>query len=163
MMSPRMTTAALWLAATLLATLAVAGWRNAVPRPESLAGPDLRAPTDAYRTAPESLTRASAVIVARDPFRLERRPPTVAYEPEVGAVALAWLPDVARPTLVLKGLVGGPPWQAVLEGVPGRDGAVLVRRGDTLGALRVRAVGRDTVIVQGMDTTWRLTVRHLWP
>jgi hypothetical protein len=50
----------------------------------------------------------------------------------------------------------------LLDSVPGRDGSVLVRKGDTLGGLRVRSIGRDTVIVQGVDSTWRLIVRQPW-
>ena len=57
----------------------------------------------------------------------------------------------------------GPPWQALLEGVPGREGtAVVVRRGDVLGDLRIRDVTGTTVTVVGPDTTWRLTVRKGW-
>jgi hypothetical protein len=37
-----------------------------------------------------------------------------------------------------------------------------VRRGDSLGTLIVRAVGRDTVTINGADTTWRLTVKRSW-
>jgi hypothetical protein len=63
---------------------------------------------------------------------------------------------------VLRGIIGGPPWSAILEGIPGREGSVVLRRGDTIAALRVRAVRRDTVVVEGADTTWRLTVKRTW-
>ena len=65
-----------------------------------------------------------------------------------------------RRPLVLRGLLGGPPWNAVLEGLPGHEGAVVMRLGETLAGLRVRAVLRDTVFVQGTDTSWKLTVRR---
>jgi len=46
--------------------------------------------------------------------------------------------------------------------VPGRQGGTLVKSGDRLGDLRIRSVTRDQVVVQGADTTWRLTVRRPW-
>jgi len=58
--------------------------------------------------------------------------------------------------------VFGPPWQAVLEGIPGKQGSVVVRVGDVFGELRIRSIRRDTVVVQGADTTWKLTVRRTW-
>jgi hypothetical protein len=56
----------------------------------------------------------------------------------------------------------GPPWQAVVEGIPGREGGVVVREGEVLGELRVRSIKRDTVVVVGFDTTWALAVRRPW-
>ena len=72
-----------------------------------------------------------------------------------------------KPVLVLRGVVGGPGaqrWEAVLDGVPGRERGVVVRAGDVLGgaagagALRVRQVDAGGVVITGMDTTWRLNV-----
>jgi hypothetical protein len=39
---------------------------------------------------------------------------------------------------------------------------VLVRQGDAVGDLKIRVVGRDTVVIQGADTTWRLTLKRPW-
>jgi hypothetical protein len=64
--------------------------------------------------------------------------------------------------LVLAGTVGGPPWAALVEGIPGREGAVLVRAGDVLGTLTVRTVKRDTVTIQARDTVWRLSLKKPW-
>jgi hypothetical protein len=63
---------------------------------------------------------------------------------------------------VLRGIVGGPPWDAMIDGIPGRQGSVLVRRGDTLGGLTVSAINRDTVTIHGSDTTWRLFIKRSW-
>jgi hypothetical protein len=137
--------------------------------PERLAGnalpQALDTPPSVRRVAAESLATASALIVERDPFRLERRPSSVPYAPVLEGAA----PQVARPpkpALVVTGIVGGPPWEALVEGIPGRPASVVVRRGDAFGdsvaRLTVRRVGPDTVVIAGMDTTWTLTVRKAW-
>jgi hypothetical protein len=59
---------------------------------------------------------------------------------------------------VLRGIVGGPPWQAIVDGIPGiPDGSVL-KAGQTFEKYVIRSVSKDTVIVQGPDTTWHLTL-----
>jgi hypothetical protein len=111
----------------------------------------------------ERLTPLKTALVESDPFRLDRRPAPVRYRPELeGAGAPAPPPSPPKPVLVLRGIVGGPPWDAMIDGVPGRQGAVLVHRGDTLGGLTVGVIQRDTVIIHGADTTWRLSIRRSW-
>jgi hypothetical protein len=70
-------------------------------------------------------------------------------------------PTSYRPPLAIGGIVG-PPWEALLEGVPGEERGVVVRTGSTLGELKVRSVSRDLVVIQGQDTTWRLSVKKAW-
>jgi hypothetical protein len=48
----------------------------------------------------------------------------------------------------------------MLDGIPGRQGSVLVHRGDTLAGLTVSAITRDTVTIRGADTTWRLFIKQ---
>ena len=115
-------------------------------------------------TAPERsdlLVASAETLVTRDPFRLDRRPSATAYSPglETGPPPP---PRPPRPPLAVTGIVGGPPWEALVEGIPGRAGSVLVRRGDTLSGLRVRSISKDTVRITGMDTTWKLPVRKAW-
>lgn len=109
----------------------------------------------------DSTSAHSERIVASDPFRLVRRPSPIAYRPELEGIAVA-PPAPPKPPLMLAGTLGGPPWQAILEGVPGRDGALVVKTGDRVGDLTIRAVHRDTVVVAGLDTVWKLTVRRTW-
>ncbi|MBX6330548.1 MAG: hypothetical protein IRY91_01740, partial [Gemmatimonadaceae bacterium] len=86
-----------------------------------------------------------------------------AYRVELEGVAPPPPPPAPpKPALALAGLVGGPPWAALLDGVPGRDGTVLVHVGDTLGPLRVRSVSAAGVTISGMDTTWHLTLKRPW-
>jgi hypothetical protein len=154
--------AALWLVAGAGAVLAVVGWRVA---------PIASAPVPTIGSAPlrpamdlDTLSRAASRLAETDPFRLDRRPAALAYQITFDGAAPA-PPRPPRPALVLKGIVGaGRPasWVALLDGVPGHGETAVVREGDTLGGLRVRHVGRDTVVVTVTDTTWRLTVRQAW-
>lgn len=154
----------LWIATALFAALAAGGWRtggsladesgSAARRPNRVAAAEQASPTAS------ALAVLAASIAARDPFRLDRRPPAVAFGAQpIAPTALA--DPSRRPRLLLTGTFG-PPWQAVLEGIPGREGSVVARVGDVFGELRVRSIRRDTVVVQGADTTWKLTVRRVW-
>lgn len=95
-------------------------------------------------------------VTGSNPFRLDRRPAELPFGSTPPEAIAAVLP-VARPPTV-SGIVG-PPWRAALEGVPGREGAVLVMAGDTLSGWRVRAVRRDSIVIEAGETTWRLAVR----
>jgi hypothetical protein len=57
---------------------------------------------------------------------------------------------------VLKAIIGGPPWQAVIDGIPGQPPGTIAGTGARFDKLVVRSVTRDTVVVQGPDTTWSL-------
>jgi hypothetical protein len=131
------------------ATAAAPLW-EALPTPAPILGP-----------RSSTLVAASEALVTRDPFRLERKPSGVAYTPAAEGAPPPVAPP-ARPALAVVGIVGGPPWEALLDGVPGRQGSALVRRGDTLSGLRIRSITKDTVKVTGMDTTWILSVRRAW-
>jgi hypothetical protein len=143
-----------------------AGWRLAVPNAPAVVTSFALAPALPRFVARDSLHVAVAAVIDSDPFRASRRPATVAYRPDLEGVPAPVVVKPPRPSLVLRGVVGGPSWQAVLEGIPGRTGGVVVRRGDVIGSphqlLKVQSIGPDTVIIQGADTTWRLTVTRAW-
>jgi hypothetical protein len=145
--------------AAIAATLEV----RAVPSTAiTVARPVPPAPAEPRRLDPDSISHAVAYVVANDPFRLSRRAASIAYSPALEGLALPPVARPPRPNLVLRGIVGGPPWSAILDGIPGHDGSAVLRRGDSVGTVVVRAVGRDTVIIKGADTTWRLTVKRSW-
>jgi hypothetical protein len=156
---------ALWVVAIVLSVLAGVRARAARFAVSEATTASLRhegaAPSSILNPPSALLLTASEAFVARDPFRLERKPSGVPYGPSLDG-APPPPPRPPRPTLVVAGIVGGPPWEALLEGIPGREGSALVRRGDTLSGLRVRSITRDTVRITGMDTTWTLTVRRAW-
>ena len=109
----------------------------------------------------DSLGEAAANAAANDPFRLVNRPSDVRYDArtEGGIGTPAQLvPPPVRPMFVLKAIVGGPPWSAVIDGLPGQQPGTIVRTGSTFDKLTVRSVGRDTVVIQAPDTAWKLTL-----
>lgn len=123
-------------------------------------------PAAPRRVSAERLARATGTVNGGNAFRLDRAPAPVGFAqpapPDMmGAPAHYVAPPPPRPQLAVSGIVG-PPWQAAVEGVPGREGAVVVRMGDVLGDLRIREVTRTTVVVSAPDTMWRLTVRRPW-
>jgi len=104
-------------------------------------------------------------MVAQDPFRRARTPADRAYDAqalEAAKQAAAAPPPAPRPVLSLSGILFGPRPAAILEGVPGADGARLLHVGDTAVGLRVRAITRTHTIITGFDTTWTLTIREPW-
>jgi hypothetical protein len=104
--------------------------------------------------------------VANDVFRLANAPADARYDPREETATSrspggSGAPAVARsrPTLVLKAIVGGPPWQAAVDGIPGQPPGTVVRAGMRFEHLVIRLVSRDSVVVQLPDTTWALTFR----
>ena len=139
------------------ATLAVVGWCASVPRSPAEQRTSFGDVANVGVAAPETIDSMARAVAETDPFRLDRRPASVAYRPELEGVAPP--PKPPKPQLVLEGLVGGA---ALIDGAPGHPATAIVHVGDTLGGLRIRRIVRDTVIVSGADTTWRLTLRHAW-
>lgn len=95
------------------------------------------------------------------PFRADRRPSRERYgaaEPLPGPIAAS----IPRPTLVLTGILTGREPAAVVEGLPGSEGAIVVRPGETIGPLTVVKINSVGVTIRGLDTAWTLTVRDPW-
>ena len=137
----------------------LAGWplvRVVVPSPASAAAVVSPAVSP---LEPDSLVR---LIVARDPFRVRRRPSDVLYDPV--RLAQPATPPAPTPGLALVGIVwdSGRDPTALVEGLPGVEGPRPVRSGETIAGLRVQAIKPDRVVITGLDTTWTLTVREPW-
>ncbi|MBK9067239.1 MAG: hypothetical protein IPL76_10215 [Gemmatimonadetes bacterium] len=98
---------------------------------------------------------------APTPFRLPSRQPVVRYGAPPAVVA-APVPRPPKPALALTGVLWGPEPAALLLGIPGTDGEIVVHRGETHGPIHVRAINPQAVELEGMDTTWTLTVRTPW-
>lgn len=153
-----------WMVAVALllggvAALGAASRVRVVPRePAPVPLPDGTAPV-AIAGPPDSLV---ARVVGAHPFRPDRRPPARAYEPaQPGGSSVAGEAP-PRPALRLAGLLWGSVPRVIVEGVPGREGAVLLSRGDTAGGLLVRRIEPGRAVIRGYDTTWVLTPRGLW-
>lgn len=158
-MSTRRLEAMSWAVVTVLALTAVHGWRSAVVLEPEAAAALPPAVAEPVLVDGDSLDEASVHVVEHDPFRFARRPSDVPYAP---GIELAPLPAAPKPVLVLTGILGGPPWQGVVEGFPGASGSTVVQEGQVVGDLRVARVSADQVIVEGADTTWTLAVRRAW-
>ncbi len=100
--------------------------------------------------------------IDRDPFRTARAPADVAFDPLRLAQAAAAVAASPKPALVLTGIVWGASPEAVLEGLPGVNGARVLRTGDIVSGLAVKRIEHGRVTVVGMDTVWVLTVRQPW-
>jgi hypothetical protein len=147
---------------SLLAVASIAAWTTAVPAPAV----EAREMRPSARPVPVvdtiALAAAAARIRARNAFRIDRKPTDVLYNPwEPSAPPPPPVPPRAVPQLVLAGLVG-PPWNALLEGVPGRETGVLLALGEELNGITFAALRGDTVLLSGLDTTWTLTARRAW-
>jgi hypothetical protein len=150
------------LAGVGLIAIAAARWRAAsIPPPSiDIVPPALHRRAVTMLLDEDSLAAAADLVTSGDPFRVANAPTSVAFSPrtEGGQPAEATPPRAPHPLLVLRAIVGGPPWQAIVDGIPGQPPGTIVNTGMVISDLRIRAVLRDTVVVQGSDTTWKLTL-----
>ncbi len=165
--------ALLWILALAVVLLGWSRWRRAEPAARAPASALSATPPEPRRVPRERLAEAGRTVTGGNPFRLDRAPAPIGFARPVfpGMMGMQGMqgmpppeyvpPPPPRPQLAVSGIVG-PPWQALLEGVPGREGAVVVKRGDVLGDLRIRDITERVVVVASPDTTWRLTVRNPW-
>lgn len=114
------------------------------------------------RRASASATRIDAALeIGVDPFRFSHEMPGLRLGEEPVPESI---PGPAyRPALVLKGIVGGPPWTALVAGIPGNRGARLLSVGDRADSIMVRSIGSDSVVLSGPDTTWTLRLERGHP
>lgn len=162
-----MTASRQWtIGATMFVAFAGMGairWRGAVPdipRRDVAFGTVPRPMTDSLDAA---LAAAEDFTVTNDAFRISNTPSSVRFDPgtDGGSAGQGPVPPPApRPIMTLKAIVGGPPWQAIIDGIPGQPPGTMVRAGAAFDKLVARAVTRDSVIMQGPDTTWVLSFRR---
>lgn len=99
--------------------------------------------------------------IGRPAFRADRRAPSTRYDPDRTSMPeTPAAPPVPKPALAISGIVWGDEPTAVVEGVPGIEGSIVLRPGDSAAGLRVVRIERDRVVIRGMDTTWLLSVRE---
>ena len=158
-----------WILFALASLAAIPiGWRSGWPVAES---PAISEESDVAEAATGSGASSEAgagllrLAGRMTPFRLLRSVPTSRYAGAVAAgTPVAPAPPAApKPVLILSGILWGPSPEAILDGIPGQAGAVVVHPGMAVGALKVTTIERTRVRVVGMDTVWNLTVRVPWP
>ncbi|HXD23973.1 MAG TPA: hypothetical protein VN613_11505 [Gemmatimonadaceae bacterium] len=153
-----------WAVAVIALTSAVRSWYR-ISRPTDAPMPAIWPVSPPARPiAADSLGLLTSRIIDSDPFRLDRRPAAVAYgaTPDTLTDRASAPPAAPRPPLVLVGIVG-PPWRALVDGVPGHDGSMVLRAGQSVAGLRVRDVKAATTTISTTDTTWHLAVKRTWP
>lgn len=146
--------ACLWIAVVVMGGTGLQLVRSG--RTENTEAPWQVSAADSGWTVRNDLGDAVRRIVSSDPFRLDRRPAELPFGATPDAAALPQRRVAQAPQV--SGILG-PPWRAALEGVPGREGGVLVATGDTIGSWRVVFVRRDSIVIQSPDITWRLAMR----
>lgn len=151
----------LWVLCGTLVVAATARAYGSAREPASPAPPLPNITSPVASIAADSLSSLADRIVEGDIFRLSRRPASVVFGSSATNDSPAAKPP--KPSLVLTGTIGGPPWLGILDGVPGHDRSVLVHARDTVAGLRVRSISANRIVIVGSDTTWRLTVRRAWP
>lgn len=151
----------LYLAAAVLASLALLIVRSSPAI--AVSGPAKAVTAEVSRDESAAETRSTAIVVARNPFRLDRSPSPILFRSVAEQAIQQAMPVMQqpRPALTLRAVVG-PPWEALVEGLPGRSGVVVVRAGDKVGDLTIRLIRGDSVVIQGADTTWRLGISRAW-
>jgi hypothetical protein len=152
-----------WAVAVMSVVSAVWAWVNSIPVAHVETGFIPPAPEASRHIDVKTILSASAVLRDRDPFRVERAPTSVRFgaapvTPSEPAVETR--PE--RPKLVLAGIVGGPPWMALVEGVPGREGGVILVQGETMNGIRLDRLWSDSAALSDSDTTWVLSPKRVW-
>ena len=168
----------MWGAALGLALAGWVRWRRVAPDAVPPAFPALATPAPVRPVAPARLAAAADAVARGNPFRLDRVPAPLGA-PRPGALGMMVGPGYspppppgmgypppspypAGPSIRVTG-ISGPPWEALVEGLPERQGAVVVRAGDRFGTLRIRSISQDLVVVQGPDGTRRLQIQRTGP
>jgi hypothetical protein len=146
------------LTALLIVTAALR-WQRMQPLDAAPAPPPVASRGRAQPVTDSVLEEAEDLAVTNDPFRLSNTAADMRYDPAsegLPGVSRPYVPPPVRPSFALKAIVGGPPWHAVVDGIPNQPPGTVIRQGAQFEKLTVRAVTRDSVIIQGPDTAWVL-------
>lgn len=163
MITHRHARAMAWVFAAGTFAAAVAAWWAALP---SGSAQRRSIPSALGRSRPADtagLAASAGLVWAANPFRTDRKPTKNRFTPWEPALVIApppGPPPAARPILTLIGLIGGPPWSAVVEGVPNQPGGVVLSQTDSGGLIKLIRVRGDTAFLSGLDTAWALTYRR---
>jgi hypothetical protein len=141
-----------WMLAALVLLALGARAAGVLREPTTAARIDL----DAWRAELAThQTIASAPAVRRNPFAADRRFATV-----VDVTAPESAETTSPIALELLATAGGPPWVAVIRGIPGTDRPRLLRAGDHIGTVELIAIESGRVAVRVAGRTDSLFVRR---
>lgn len=163
MTTSRASALAVWAAIGVVWAASIAAWIIPIPLQPSQTLGASGSPAAPITFDTTTIRTSAALIRDRDAFRLERRPAQVRYNPwEPPSAVVTLAQPTPRPVLALVGILGGPPWFAVIEGIPGRETGVLLRTGEDAAGIRLLRIKGDTAFLRGLDTTWVLTSKRVW-
>lgn len=148
--------ATLWSVVAGAGSLGVSSYRATARAIPASAAMSLPASISIPRMDAIFLAAAADDVVDGNLFRPERAPADTGSS--VGGNSLPSKPSSGQPKphLELHGVLGGPPWEAILAGIPGRPNGIVVSTGEAIAGLRIRSIRHDAIIVTGADTTWHL-------
>ena len=155
----------LWLSAVSTAAGGVVSVRVSAARVLAATPPTVLPAVGAVPARPRADSLESAVenITDRNLFRPERTSAEKRTQPPAAMQMGMPMPvPSTKPRLVLRGVIGGPAWEAIIEGIPGHEGSVVLRAGQSLGGVTLRSVRSDTAYARGFDTTWALPLARSW-
>ena len=155
---------AAWAIAALIVLASMRAWATVVPSVRTPAPPMLPSPGSPPAIDTTALDAAAAALRDRNPFRVARRPADVRFSPWEPRTQHSepTAPTPRRPTLALVGILGGPPWIALVEGIPGQESGVLLSVGQEANGIVLREIQGDTAVLVGLDSTWVLTPYRPW-
>jgi len=132
-----------------LAGLFAIAWRACQP-PRVSASPVVSAAV--VRVPPQA--DAGRIDLRLNPFRLDRKA-EVAPRTQLGSA-----PPPSAPAPRLTGIIWSAPPIAVVEGLPGSDGAVILRKGQTAFGTTLDRIDRTGVRLVTGATIWHLAIRE---
>jgi hypothetical protein len=152
-----------WACALLLVMNAIDAWRP-VQAPATRVPAHLSAPRPPHVPNRKQLAQRADQLRSRNPFRLDRTPTARRFgllEPSPGAPVVQ-APAPVVPVLTLAGILGGPPWSAIIEGIPGHETGITLRVGEAANGVRLEWVRRDTAKITAADKAWIVTFKKPW-
>jgi hypothetical protein len=154
-----------WVLASVGVVGSVRAWLTMWPSAPPETRPFAKAPAMPATFDTAATYSAATVLQSHDPFRFQHRPSQNRLDPwkQDQQAATGGPSPPARPVLAMTGLVGGPPWTVLIEGIPGYESGLLMALGQKTGGIALRALRGDTAILSGLDTTWVLTPRRVLP
>ncbi len=137
----------------MLAALAFAGARSSGANPAP-------APTPEPSRAVVMAERTPVEVARSRPFR--RSPFRTGDATAGGATALSDAvqapPAVPLAPITVQAIVGGPPWGALLLGLPGTAGPRVVRPGDRFDPVQVMEIQAERVTLASTDSSWSIAL-----
>ena len=103
------------------------------------------------RVPDDSIFDAGDAVVWDNLFRLSRQSASV--ETAESDRPAPPVPARVQPPVRLRA-TAGPPWSAVIDGLPGAQAGLVVGTGDVVGPYTVVHIGVDRVMIRDRDTTW---------